>query len=156
MANTKFDSKSFNPEAFGKYVAAIPNVTKTELVRSGAVGSNADARASLANQTGSLYARVPYFGRISGATSQNNDGNTNIATSSTTTFEQGFIVASRMDGWTERSFSKNITAGVDFMTHVAREVADHYKPEVKQAILLAMLEGIFAMPTSGVTLNNSS
>ena len=156
MPDTKFDSKSFNPEAFGQYVNSIPNVTKTELVRSGAVGSNADARASLANQTGSLYTRVPYFGRISGATSQNNDGNANITTSSTTTFEQGFVVASRMDGWTERSFSKNITAGVDFMTHVAHEVAGHYKPEVKQAILLAMLEGIFAMPTSGVSVQQKA
>lgn len=156
MANTKFDSKSFNPEAFGKYVNSIPNVTKTELVRSGAVGSNADARASLSNQTGSLYTRTPYFSRISGTTSQNNDGNTDIATTSTSTFEQGFIVASRMDGWTERSFSKNITAGVDFMTHVAHEVAGHYKPEVKQAILLAMLEGIFAMSTSGVSVQQKA
>ena len=61
-----------------------------------------------------------------------------------------------MDGWTERSFSKNITAGVDFMTHVAREVAGHYKPEVKQAILLAMLEGTFAMTTSGVSVQQKA
>lgn len=36
----KFDSKSFNAAAFGKYVDRIPNVTKTELAKSGAVGSN--------------------------------------------------------------------------------------------------------------------
>lgn len=29
----KFDSKSFNPQAFGKYVDRIPNVTKTSLQR---------------------------------------------------------------------------------------------------------------------------
>ena len=39
MADTKFDSKSFNPEAFGKYVDRIPNVKKNELAKSGAVGS---------------------------------------------------------------------------------------------------------------------
>lgn len=151
MANTRFDSKSFNPEAFGRYIESIPNVTKTELANSGAVGSNANARDALSNQTGSLYARVPYFGRISGSTSQNNNGATDIASSSTTTFEQGFIVASRMDAWTERSFSRNITAGVNFMDHVAQEVASHYKPEVRQAMLLAILKGIFSMTTTGST-----
>lgn len=104
----KFDSKSFNPQAFGHYVKRIPNVTKTELAKSGAVGRNENAAAALANQTGSLYARIPFFGRISGKTSQNNDGATNISSTNTTTYEQGFITASRMDAWTERSFSKNI------------------------------------------------
>lgn len=108
----KFDSKSFNPQAFGAYIKRIPNVTKTELAKCGAVGSNEQAKAALSTQTGSLYARIPYFGRISGKTSQNNDGATNIESTGTTTFEQGFIVASRMDSWTEKSFSKNITAGI--------------------------------------------
>ena len=136
----KFDSKSFNPQAFGAYVNRIPNVTKNELAKSGAVGSNEQAKAALANQTGSLYARIPYFGRIDGSTSQNNDGATDIQSSNTTTYEQGFIVASRMDSWTERSFSKNITAGVDFMDNVAAQIAD-YKLDVKQAMLLSILSG---------------
>lgn len=144
----KFDSKSFNPQAFGKYVDRIPNVTKNELAKSGAVGSNEQARAALANQTGSLYARVPYFGRIDGSTSQNNDGGTDITSSNTTTYEQGFVVASRMDGWTERSFSKNITAGVDFMDNVAAQIAD-YKMDVKQAMLLAILNGVYSMKATG-------
>lgn len=151
MANTKFDSKSFNPEAFGKYVDRIPNVKKNELAKCGAVGSNADARAALSNQTGSLYVRIPYFGRITGGTSQNNDGATDITSSGTTTFEQGFITASRMDSWTEKSFSKSITAGVDFMDNVAAQIAD-YKLDVKQTMLLKILEGIFGMTTTGNTV----
>lgn len=147
----KFDSKSFNPQAFGKYVDRIPNVTKNELAKSGAVGTNQNARDALANQTGSLYARVPYFGRIDGSTSQNNDGGTDITSTSTTTYEQGFIVASRMDGWTEKSFSKNITAGVDFMDNVAAQIAD-YKMDVRQAMLLAILKGVFSMSTTGSTV----
>ena len=147
----KFDSKSFNPQAFGAYVKRIPNVTKNELAKSGAVGSNEQARAALGNQTGSLYARIPYFGRIDGSTSQNNDGATDIASTNTTTYEQGFVVASRMDSWTERSFSKNITAGVDFMDNVAAQIAD-YKFDVKQAMLLAILEGIYGMKTEGDTV----
>ena len=144
----KFDSKSFNPQAFGKYVDRIPNVTKNELAKSGAVGTNQNAHDALANQTGSLYARVPYFGRIDGSTSQNNDGGTDIESSNTTTYEQGFIVASRMDGWTEKSFSKNITAGTDFMDNVAAQIAD-YKMDVKQAMLLAILSGVFSMKATG-------
>ena len=144
----KFDSKSFNPQAFGAYVNRIPNVTKNELAKSGAVGSNEQAKAALANQTGSLYARVPYFGRIDGSTSQNNDGGHDIESSNTTTYEQGFIVASRMDGWTEKSFSKNITAGTDFMDNVAAQIAD-YKMDVKQAMMLAILAGVFSMKATG-------
>lgn len=147
----RFDSKSFNPQAFGAYVKRIPNVTKTELAKCGAVGSNEQAKAALSTQTGSLYARIPYFGRISGKTSQNNDGATNIESTNTTTFEQGFVVASRMDSWTERSFSKNITAGVDFMDNVAAQIAD-YKFEVRQAMLLAILKGVFSMKTTGSTV----
>lgn len=147
----KFDSKSFNPQAFGAYVNRIPNTKKSELAKSKAVGTNEQAEASLSNQTGSLYARVPYFGRISGDTSQNNDGATNVATTSTTTYEQGFVTASRMDSWTEKNFSKNITAGVDFMDNVASQISD-YKMEVKQTMLLAMLKGIFSMKTTGASV----
>ncbi len=149
MAN--FDSKSFNPQAFGAYVNRIPNIKKNELARSGAVGTNQQANAALSNQTGSLYARIPYFGRISGTTSQNNDGATDIKSTNTTTYEQGFVVASRMDSWTERSFSKNITAGVDFMDNVAQQIGD-YKQEVKQNILLAILKGVFDMKTTENTV----
>lgn len=147
----KFDSKSFNAAAFGKYVDRIPNVTKTELAKSGAVGSNENARSALSNQTGSLYARIPFFGRIDGSTSQNNTGAANIEAASTTTYEQGFVTASRMDAWTERNFSKNITAGVDFMDNVAGQIAD-YKMNVKQTMLLAILKGVFGMTTSGSTV----
>lgn len=151
----KFDSKLFNPQAFGSYVNRIPNVTKNELARSAAVGTNEQAARSLSTQTGSLYTRVPYFGRISGQTSQNNDGATDITSTNTSTYSQGFVVASRMDGWTERSFSKNITAGVDFMDNVAKQIAD-YKMEVKQNILLAMLKGIFSMAVGTSTVQEQA
>lgn len=145
---SKFDSKTFNAEAFGAYVSKIPNVNKCELARSGAVQGNENAKLALSGQSGSLYARIPYFGRITGSTSQNNDGSTNVTSSSTTTYEQGFIAASRMDSWTERSFSKNITAGADFMDSVAEQIGE-YKQEVKQGILLSILKGIFSMSTTG-------
>lgn len=150
MANTFFDSKAFNPEAFGKYVQSIPNVKRSELAKSGAIGANQNAHEALANQTGSLYARVPYYGRISASTSQNNDGNTDIQSSNLSTLEQGFITASRMDSWTERDFSANITSGVNFMDEVGRQIAD-YKVERNQIMLLKILKGIFNMKTDWAT-----
>lgn len=148
---TQFDSKSFNPMAFGAYVNKLPSAAKNELARSRAVGSNAEARKALSSQTGSLYAKIPYFGRISGETSQNNNGSTDITATAASTFEQGFVTASRMDGWTERSFSRNITAGANFMDSVASQIAD-YKLEVKQAILLAVLNGVFSISSTGSTV----
>lgn len=145
---SKFDSKSFNPQAFGAYVERIPNVKKNELAGSGAVGGNENAKRALSSQTGSLYCRIPYSDRISASTSQNNDGSTDITSSGTSSYEQGLVVASRMDSWTERSFSRNITAGVDFMDAVAQQIGD-YKQEVKQNILLSILSGIFSMKTTG-------
>lgn len=147
----KFDSKTFNPEAFGSYVERVPSEKKSELAKSGVIGSNANAKKALAGGTGSLYARVPYFGRIKGATSQNNNGSTNISSTGTTTFSQGFVTASRMDSWTEKSFSGNITSGVDFMDNVAKQIGE-YKLEVKQAMLLSILTGIFGMDTEGDTV----
>lgn len=144
----EFNKKSFNPSAFGAYVKRIPSARKNELARCRAVGSNAAARKALSGQTGSLYARVPYFGRIDGSTSQNNDGSTNIASSTTSSFEQGFVTASRMDAWTERSFSGNITAGVDFMDNVAAQISE-YKYDVEQRMLLSILQGIFSMNAEG-------
>lgn len=147
----EFNSKSFNPQAFGAYVKRIPNVKKNELARCGAVGGNAAARRALSAQSGSLYAKIPYFGRIDGSTSQNNDGATDITSTTTTTYEQGIITASRMDAWTERSFAGNITAGADFMDNVAAQIAE-YKLDVKQRMLLAILEGVFSMNATGDTV----
>lgn len=148
----EFNKKSFNAQAFGNYVKRIPSARKNELAKSRAIGSNTAARKALSGQTGSLYARVPYFGRIDGATSQNNDGSTNITSSTTTSFEQGFITASRMDAWTERSFSGNITAGVDFMDNVAAQISD-YKFDVEQRMILSILSGVFSMKTDKTTVS---
>ena len=57
----KFDSKSFNPEAFGYYIKNIPNPTKNELAKSRAVGTNEQARQALSSQTGSVDALIPCF-----------------------------------------------------------------------------------------------
>ena len=40
MADTKFDAKSFNPEAFGIYTENVPNLRHNELLKSRALRGN--------------------------------------------------------------------------------------------------------------------
>lgn len=143
----KFDSKSFNPQAFARYVERVPNLKRNELLRSGALRSNAEIRNMFANQSGSFYGRIPMFGTISG-TPLNYDGQTDIAAQTTTTYEQGVIVVGRAQAWTEKDFSYDITSGVDFMDNVAVQVAQYWD-SVDQATLLAILKGIFSMTDTG-------
>ncbi len=60
--NTKFDSKSFNPEAFGKYVESVPRLKRNEILKSKAVVGSQTLAELFASQTGSHYARIPMFG----------------------------------------------------------------------------------------------
>ena len=139
----KFDSKTFNPEAFGVYVDSVPNLRRKELIRCKALTSNEQIREALKNQTGSYYATIPLYGNLDGEP-LNYDGQTDITATSTTTFEQGVIAIGRAKAWTERDFSFDITAGVDFMSNVARQVSTYWQ-EIDEDTLLAVLKGIFAM-----------
>lgn len=138
-----FDLKTFNQEAFGRYVERIPNLKRNELLKSGALVSRSDLNALFSEQTGSYYATVPVYGLIDGD-AQNYDGETDIEATSTTTYSQGMIVVGRMKAWTEKDFSEDITGGADFMDNVAAQVAQYWD-EVDQDTLLAILNGIFAM-----------
>lgn len=143
MADTKFDSKSFNPEAFGKYTQNVPQLKRNELIKSRALVGNADIRNAFSSQTGTYYARIPMFGNLDGDP-VNYDGKTNITSTSTTTFEQGVVVFGRAKGWTEKDFSYDITGGVDFMSNVARQVVAYWE-DIDQGVLLSILSGLFGM-----------
>ncbi len=143
----KFDSKSFNPQAFGKYVERIPNTKKNELVNSKALRGNKDIADSFSSQTTTAYARIPYYGKI-GKSTQNYDGQTDMTSNGSTTFERGVVVVGRMDSWTENDFAVDITGGVDFMDNVAKQISEYWT-EVDQDTLLAILKGIFAMTGAG-------
>lgn len=138
-----FDLKTFNPEAFGRYVDRIPNLKRNELLKSGALVSRNDLNALFDEQTGSFYATVPVRGLIDGE-AQNYDGETDVEATTTTTYSQGMIVVGRMKAWTEKDFSQDITSGVNFMDNVAAQVAEYWD-EVDQDTLLSILNGIFSM-----------
>lgn len=140
---TKFDSKSFNPVAFGAYVDRIPTTKRNELIKSRALKGNQQIRDAFSNQTGTAFATIPMTGRI-GGTPLNYDGVTDITAQSTTTFERGVVVIGRAQAWTEKDFSTDITGGVNFMDNVAAQVAEYWDG-VDQDTLLSILKGIFAM-----------
>ena len=139
----KFDSKSFNPQAFGKYVERIPQLKKNELIKSGALKGNAEIKNAFSSQTGTAYAILPMYGLLDGDV-LNYDGQTDITATGTTTYERGVVVIGRAKAWTEGDFAVDITGGVDFMDNVANQVSEYFD-EVDQSTLLAILEGIFAM-----------
>ena len=145
----KFDAKSFNEKAFGKYMSAIPNVKLNKLKESRAIVSDQRLKETFVtnSQTGTVYAVLPFFGLI-GGDALNYDGQTNLTAESTDTFEQGVFVYGRMKGWTEADFSYDVTGGVDFMGNVRNQI-NRYWNDVDQGTLLAILEGIFAMAATG-------
>lgn len=141
----KFDSKTFNPQAFGKYMEAVPNTRKDKLLSSGAIYSDSRLTDVFKNntQTGTAYAVIPYYGVI-GGDPINYDGETDITPQKTTTFEQGVFTYGRAQAWTEADFSYDITGGTDFMANVRAQITKYFNT-VDQNALLAILKGIFAM-----------
>ena len=66
MANSKFDSKSFNAEAFKYMVGRVPNLTMNEIKKSRALSGNPDIRSTFTSQNGTAYARLAMRGLIAG------------------------------------------------------------------------------------------
>jgi len=139
----KFDLKTFNPNAFGRYVDIIPKVRKNELIKSRALQPNSQIRQAFSNQTGVVYATLPLFGRLDGEV-LNYDGETDIIATSTTTYERGVVVVGRAKAWVERDFSEDVTGGAGFMSNVARQVSEYWE-DIDQDTLIAILNGIYAM-----------
>lgn len=144
MANDKFDSKSFNPQAFKYMVGRVPNLHMHEIKKSKALASNPDISATLGgSQGGTGYARIAMRGLLDGD-AVNYDGQTDIEATNTKTFEQGVVVVGRAKGWVEKDFSYDITGKVDFMQNIADQVGDYWDG-VDQSTIVAILDGVFAM-----------
>lgn len=139
----KFNSKSFNPQAFGAYVERMPKMKKNELIGSKALKSNSEIRAAFSSQSGTAYAVLPMYGTIGGNV-LNYDGQTDIIPSVTSTFERGVVVIGRAKAWLESDFAEDITGGAKFMDNVAVQVSEYFD-DVDQKTLLSVLEGIFDM-----------
>lgn len=144
MPNDKFDSKSFNSQAFKYMVGRVPNLHMHEIKKSKALAGNPDIKATLGgSQGGTGYARIAMRGLLDGE-AVNYDGQTDITATSTKTFEQGVVAVGRAKAWTEKDFSYDITGGVDFMQNIADQVGEYWDG-VDQNTILAILDGVFAM-----------
>ena len=143
MPNVKFDSKSFNPQAFKYMVSRVPNLHMHEIKKSRALASNPDVKNVFAAQNGTGYARLAMRGLLDGD-AVNYDGETDITATSTKTFEQGVVVIGRAKAWVEKDFSYDITGGVDFMANIAAQVGEYWDG-VDQETIISILKGIFSM-----------
>ncbi len=141
----KFDAKSFNPEAWLKYMQALPNERLNRLRSSNAIARDKRLTSVFKDntQTGTVYAKIPFFGRISGE-AQNYDGATKLTSNRTKSLEQGVFTYGRMCAWTEADFSYDVTGGEDFEANIRRQITDYWN-NVDQDVLLSVLKGIFSM-----------
>ncbi len=139
----KFDSKTFNPQAFGKYIDILPKTKKNELINGGVLKGNSEIKNAFSSQTGTAYAILPMYARIGGDV-LNYDGVNDISADSTSSFERGVVVIGRAKAWLEKDFSEDITGGAKFMDNVAVQINDYFD-DVDQKTLLAILKGIFNM-----------
>lgn len=141
----KFDSKSWNPEVWEKYMRKVPNTKENSLIKNGLLNAKPNMTARLRDEVGGNYFTEPVKGLLDGEV-LNYDGVTDLTATSRDTFEQGKIIIGRMKGWTEKDFSTELT-GEDFMP-LAEEVKEYYDG-VDQTDLLSILKGIFAMTDNG-------
>lgn len=144
MPNDKFDSKSFNSQAFKYMVGRAPNLHMHEIKKSKALAGNPDIKATLGgSQGGTGYARIAMRGLLDGD-AVNYDGQTDITATSTKTFEQGVVAIGRAKAWVEKDFSYDITGGVDFMQNIADQIGEYWDG-VDQNTIIAISQGIFSM-----------
>ena len=139
----KFDSKTFNPQAFGAYVEILPKMKKNELINSKVLKGSAEIKSAFSSQTGTSYAILPMYGRI-GGDALNYDGETDITAETTSSFERGVVVVGRAKAWLEKDFAEDITGGAKFLDNVAVQVSEYFD-NVDQKTILSILKGIFSM-----------
>lgn len=141
----KFDSKTWNPDVFEKYMQKVPNTKENSLIKNGLLNAKPNMTARLRDEVGGNYFTEPIKGLLDGEV-LNYDGVVDLTATSRDTFEQGKIIIGRMKGWQEKDFSTELT-GENFMP-LAEEVKEYYD-EVDQADILAILKGIFNMTDTG-------
>lgn len=144
MAVGEYNGKKFNTMVFEKYLDRVPNLARNELIKNGVYDVKNKYKSLMTNQDGGDYIITPIKGLLDGEV-QNYDGVVSMVPTSTKTFTQGKPVFGRMKAWQEKDFAMELT-GVDWIKDIAGEVAQYYEG-VDQADLIAILNGIFSMPT---------
>ena len=138
----KFRDKIFNANVFEKYLKTLESTKENSLIKNGLFTNVNKYGAKMAEQSGGYAVLEPIKGRI-GGTPVNYDGNTDIPKGAERdTFYQRKVCYGRANSWGEYDFASDIT-GTNFKAE-AGEVKEYWD-EQRQAIVLAILEGIFGM-----------
>jgi hypothetical protein len=136
---SQFDSKIFNPEAFGKYVERVPNLFKNTILTSGILNVRTDYRDALKAQSGGNYYTAPMYGLL-GRSLVPYDGDKEVIAINTDTYSQSVVATGLAMAWKETDFSYDI-ASANFMDNVAQQVALAWA-QAEQEVLFAVTTGL--------------
>lgn len=142
-----FDSKVFNPQAFGKYIQSLPKERENALLKANIFESDSEIRDMFANQSTTAYGLIPVTGNFEG-TSQNYDGETDLEGQGLDTYYYGVHSYGRAIVGTEKDFTKDLIPGLNPLDQIANKFADRWD-DINEDTIISILNGIFASTKDG-------
>lgn len=140
-------SKTYNPQAFGRYIQSIPKTRKNELLRANIFTSDEDIKNLFTSQSTAAYAVVPMVGEFA-AKVQNLDGETNLDGGELTTYYYGVTSYGRAVTGKEKDYVKNLIPGLDPLDQIANKFAEKWD-DVDEDTLVSIIKGVFASTIDG-------
>lgn len=129
----------FDEEIFLMNWKAAQDPTKTAMIDSGAVQTNAEIARLISN--GSNQYTIPFYNVLGGA-DDNYDGTTNMTVTDPTGGSQTGVVYGRMHAWRDQDFIHDFNSGANPMQQISSQVAKYWNKK-RQNRLLSILSGIF-------------
>jgi len=151
MADTEmFDGRLiFNPEAFGKYMEQIPRAKTNKFIQSGILTNDSSLGEYFNAQSGSFFQKIPMYGRGSGATEANYDGETTLnAFGKIDSYQYGCICYGRTFGVEEKDFSADIVPGTDFTGKLRGYIIEN-RDDALAGRVYSMMNTLFGARTAG-------
>jgi hypothetical protein len=143
-----FQSKFYNPAAWGQYEDYLLRERPSRLVSSGVVVENARVARALATQTGSLTATLPYYSDgTEDVGTLNYDGTTDLTGVTPTTYSQTFGSLGRAKVWKETDFSIDLTTARS-VDAVYGRLNNWLRYAIEQPMALNILTGLFTANTN--------
>lgn len=131
----------YDAELFLMNWKAEKDPTLTAMFESGAVQRNGEIQNLIS--TGSDLYTIPFY-NILGGTEDNYDGVSDINMSTPDGSSQTGVVYGRAHSWKDTDFVRDFNSGADPMKQITSQVAKFWQKK-RQAIMLAVLNGIFTM-----------
>lgn len=135
----------FDPELFDLNWRNEPDPTKTAILDSGAMISDAEIQRLISN--GSDYYTIPFY-KLIGGDPVNYDGSTDIPATEAGASSQSGIVYGRAKAWTARDFVFDYNSGADPMRQITSQVSRYWSRE-KQKRMIKILDAIFGINGTG-------